>query len=417
AVPAGIGTGYFTDPAQAAREELLRVVVETLPVEAQTKLAESGRQRDQRALQSARLAVLAALDDALLLSTPQQQRMEALLDVVWDVPVATSENPFLGGPAASLGSAALLHEVRTLLPDAELPSIFRPRQLDQWKALGEAASQAQRNQPDQGGLRRGMILNRAALRPVRAGGQAAMLGEGSPSHLAVYQVSHAPAAVLELAVDDVAAACELSEDQRTKLLLAGGLDLKRMAPRPDAAAVQGAGVNLAAGLVGQVQIVKQKNRPAGRVVFQGPQGRLEADQVLMFGGLRQDKAVTASFSAYQKALGKLSDDQLQRLSVARHERRLLHQRATVAAVLHAIDERVLLSAEQHQRLSAFFKSQFAKEAGAASDDPQLETFKRLSRVSARDLEPMFDEAQWSIAAGLWQELCAAIRMPHAKPAE
>lgn len=415
AVPSGVSGEYLTDPAQAAHSELLRVTADALPAEARDKLYEADQQRHERALTATRLAALAVLDEVLLLSASQREEISRLLDAGWTVPVVSGRNPILAG---AQHAPEMLYSARLVLPKAKLAALLRPAQQAAFQSLSAPASQV----APAGGPRVGrMIRQPAAVRLHPAGGavrQANVMqievkvNGGQVAFGAVQSVAGAmrPANYLELMVDDVTVACELSEEHRTKLLLAGRLDLKRVAPAPDNA-VKGVGVNNAAGMVGQVRVVGRENNPAGVFVF-------EADQVRIDGGPGPAQAFTEPSSAYQKVLrGKLSDEQLRRFSAAQHERLALHQRAAIAAALQALDERVLLSAEQHQRLSDFFEAQLAKaEAMNPTTRPADDALTRLARISARQIEPLFDDFQRPLAARFWQEICAAAPLVAPKPA-
>lgn len=415
AVPSGLSGEYLTDPAQAAHNELLRVMADTLPAEARAKLDEADRQRHERALAATRLAALAVLDEVLLLSTSQRDEIGRLLDAAWTVPVLSGRNPILAG---AQHAPEMLYSARLVLPKAKLAEILRPAQQSAFQSLSAPTSQVA-----PGGGPRVVRMNRpaAAVRLNPAGGAARQanvmrievkVNDGRPVFGAILPINAAmrSANYLELAVDDVAAACELSDEQRTKLLLAGRLDLKRVAPAPNDAA-QGAGVNNGAGMVGQVRVVGRENNLAGAFVF-------EADEVRIDGGHDPAQAFSEPSSAYQKVLrGKLSEEQLGRLSAAQRQRLALHQRATVAAALQALDERVLLSAQQHQRLTDFLEGQLTKAAETSPKArPADDALARLARIGARQLEPLFDDYQRPLAARLWQELCAAAPLVAPRPA-
>lgn len=414
AVPSGLSGEYLTDPAQAAHNELLRVMADTLPAEARAKLDEADRQRHERALAATRLAALMVLDEALLLSASQRDEIGRLLDAAWTVPVVSGRNPILAG---AQHVPEILYSARLALPKAKLAEILRPAQQPAFQLLSAPTSQVA-----PGGGPRVVRMNRpaAAVRLNPVGGavrQANVMrievkvNDGRPVFGAILPVNAAvrSANYLELAVDDVAAACDLSDEQRTKLLLAGRLDLKRVAPAPNDAA-QGAGVNNPAGLAGQVRLGGQ-NEAAQVFVF-------EADRVRFDGGHPPAQAFSEASSAYQKVLrGKLSDEQLGRLWAAQRLRLALHQRATIAAALQAIDERVLLSAQQHQRLTDFLEAQLTKAAETSPKArPADDALARLARIGARQLEPMFDDYQRPLAARLWQELCAAAPLVAPRPA-
>ncbi|HJT33508.1 MAG TPA: hypothetical protein VJ783_15800 [Pirellulales bacterium] len=415
AVPSGVSGEYLTGPTQAAHAELLRVIADTLPAEARAKLDEADRQRHERALAATRLAALAVLDEVLLLSTSQRDEISRLLDTAWTVPVVSGRNPILAG---AQHAPEMLYSARLVLPKAKLAVLLRPAQQAAFQSLSAPASQVA-----PGGGPRLTRMNRPAaavrLNPVGGAVRQANVMQievkvngGQVAFGAVQSVTGAmrPANYLELMVDDATAACELSDEQRTKLLLAGRLDLKRVAPAPDDA-VKGVGVNNAAGMVGQVRVVGRENNPAGVIV-------VEADQVRIDGGLAPAQAFTEPSSAYQKVLrGKLSDEQLGRLSAAQRQRLAMHQRAAVAAALQALDERVLLSAQQHQRLSDFLEAQLAKaEVNSSMARPADDALARMARISVRQIEPLFDDFQRPLAARLWQELCAAAPLVAPKPA-
>lgn len=415
AVPSGVSGEYLIDPAQAAHSELLRVMADALPAEARDKLYEADQQRHERALAATRLTALAVLDEVLLLNATQRDEIGRLLDAAWTVPVVSGRNPILAG---SQHGPEMLYSARLVLPKAKLAALLRPAQQAAFQSLSAPASQAAPG----GGPRVGrMIRQPAAVRLHPAGGavrQANVMqievkvNGGQVAFGAVQSVTGVmrPANYLELMVDDVAAACELSDEQRTKLLLAGRLDLKRVAPAPDDAA-KGVGVNNAAGMVGQVRVVGRENDPAGVFV-------VEADQVRIDGGPSPAQAFSGSSSAYQKVIrGKLSDEQLGRMSAAQRQRLAMHQQAAVAAALQALDERVLLSAQQHQRLSDFFVDRLANaEAMNQTARPADDALARLARISAREIEPLFDDFQRPLAARLWQEICAAAPLVAPKPA-
>lgn len=421
AVPAGINGEYLTDPAQAARHELQRLVVPLLSVEAQAKLDEAHRQTNERALHTARLAVLATLDEALSLNGAQRAKIAELLDAVWDLPLAVSTNPYLGDPAVLQQAATLLHDVRLVLPDAELTSLLRPAQLAHWKALGALVSQVHANQPRRllnvpgGPAAVGWLQAAPAMRAaarVQGRIQVAVREQAQPfagQKIGVQQgravgnvALPAMETLLDLVVDDVATTSELSADQRTKLLLAGQLDLKRLA-RLSGDVVEGAAVNDAAGLAGHVRVIERRidGKAAQVVRVDLPLGR--------FGQGMRGILLDPS-SALQKMLtGRLTAAQIERLAAADRERRALRDEATLAAVVQAIDECLLLSAEQHRQLSELFRQQLASRPSDRSTTKRpVVAAEQLARISARDLEPIFDDVQRPHAAKVWQELWATV---------
>ncbi|HEX7446944.1 MAG TPA: hypothetical protein VF306_05325, partial [Pirellulales bacterium] len=280
AVPAGVSSEFLTNPAQAARDELRRATAETLPETARARLDEADGLRRQRALAASRLAALLVLDEALLLSTPQREAVGELLDAAWTVPVASDRNPILAG---SPHAAEMLHSARLVLPKTKLADILRPAQQAALKSLSEPGAQVapaggprvrRLDRPPaavklnvMGGMGRQAIVMQRVQLNAKAGQQ--WIAPLQPFNAAVQ-----PANYLELLVDETAAACALSEDQRSKLLLAGRLDLKRVAPRPKAEAARGAAVDREAGMAPQGQFAQQDN---DHFIF-------EADKVHLLGG-------------------------------------------------------------------------------------------------------------------------------------
>ncbi|HEX5445202.1 MAG TPA: hypothetical protein VFW87_15290 [Pirellulales bacterium] len=406
-VPMGFSGQYLADPAKAARHAAQRQVARVLPGPAQAALAAAQRQQTDRALAASRLAALAILDEELILSRSQRDELDKLLASVWRTPLDWDHNPVIVGRY----EAEALYCVHALLPQSQLAPVLRPAQQAAWRFVSEAVA------APRAGARR--ILGRRAFAVQLQFEQE--LGEKGRLKVVIRDIQSAampknpqgepkPVSQLDLIIGAIAADCGLSHGQRIKLQLAAELDAKRMRPQE----ADSRPANLVAADVnakgGRIQVSRKPGDGgivAGRVVLSP--SILAVDP--------QIELLSNAASAYQRLLnGRLSDDQLQQLADANHQRRVLYERAAIAAVLQAIDALVFLSAEQHGRLTKRFQQHLAATADA--DElalPRSASMTRLARISARQLEPMFDDAQRPVAMSFWEELCAAIATPAVEP--
>jgi Ca2+-binding EF-hand superfamily protein len=353
AVPAGLEQEPITAPHQALRRELAVTLKSKWP-DAWQKLDAERQRLDARRKEASILAQVAALDEALLLSTRQRKDLCDLLagplaDAWW--------LPGLSGSALTSGQqlqAALAGNSLGAfsIPEASLAKCLTQVQLDtlnqlnqprreEWLMVEQPAPQAGAMAPP------GMAApQRMQRRVVRRGPSP----EDQQQRLLGYVAS---------LINDIDAACSLSPPQREKLLLAGTLDINAW----------------------KEQLPPPEKPPEGqKVVIQNVQvdGPAPPLPIAIFSALG---------SYFQKALqSRLLDEQKHKLSAAERERLAFQQKSLVAAVVASYERAAGLTSQQCEKLSSSLGDALGRPDAEVAGDWRLKCLRRLEQVPVESLD-------------------------------
>lgn len=333
-------------PDEVLRHTLLPLLCEVSPA-ACPKVGTARERLEAFRKQASALALVSVLDECLSLTGDQRDRLgKSLLkpesDAWWRPknPAAvldTSDKRMLDGfSGGGLGGF--------IVPDVDMRRVLLPAQWEVFSVLRQPCMEEV--------LVERRIANGAA--PAAAIAQKRVLRRGpfldnDPDWLTQ---------CLAARVASIEAACQLTSQQRQKLLLAGRLDLE---PALKNSPVQDPG---------QVErdVIFQRIVASG-----GP-------MPLVIAGFDQEA------SYFKKALcGRLTAEQKQRLTSAERERRAFRGRARVAALVVGIERAASLSAEECAALSAVLND----TAGSAdSADSPVELLRAISRLPEVALRPV-----------------------------
>ncbi|HEV3025453.1 MAG TPA: hypothetical protein VGX76_23440, partial [Pirellulales bacterium] len=361
AVPAVLEQELVASPHEALRWEFSRILEASWP-DAWKKFDAERRRLAARRKEASIAAQVAALDEALWLSSRQRKDLCELLaapmaDAWWQPnpagQVFTSVQQLQAALAGnSLGTFSI--------PEASLAELMRPGQLEtfnqlqqpkreEWVMVDQPAPKAAVKAPP------GMAPpQRVARRVVRRGPPL----EDQQKRLTEY-VAHL--------VDDIDASCGLSQPQREKLRLAGTLDIaewKERLPPPE---------KLPEG-----QEVVIQNVPAP-----GPSAPLPT------------AIFTAPSSYFQKTLvGRLLDEQTQKRSAAERERVRFQQQSMVAALVAGYERAAALTSAQCEKLSSILNEGLG---ASESKDWRMDCLRRLVQVPVESLDRICLDSQRSAA--------------------
>lgn len=352
-VPAGADELFLRSPREAARQELDQALAGELSAAARGQLDAERQQAAVQAREADVLLQVALLDEALLLDANQRDSFRDLLTQKWTDawrPPDTVEL-FFGAKRARPSAAKAGIGGPFQIPEVELSARLRPAQA-------------------------------ALLLESRNRGVARINGPNSTNGaFAGAAASPIDDQLLALVVDDTAATCDLSDEQRTKLQLAGELAMKRQ--RAAAAAEPREG--MAAGQL--------YNSPAAVL----------ASFMMLLGD---------EHCPYFKALGSmLTPAKRLRLNEADAQRRQFHERAMLAHVVRELSDRAVLTAAQRGRLSEFVIGRLADAPDAdRALGPRLGQLHRIVTIRPIALEvapnfrAIFDDFQWPLACDAWKSV-------------
>ena len=373
-----------------ARAQIEAVVQDSLSKESLAKL-EAERVRFERRVEAADvLALLAVMDEAVLLDARQIATFRDFLEPAWH-PVwgQVAANRVTGRLATPLQTAGARHlgELFDQL-DAHLTKYLREGQREFWREMGP------RQQASRAAHARMLALEskRVVKRSVRnADGQLVVVDHivrvapaqpPRPQRAAAEQqaadTGEAPAVsppreltlLLDLLVEDVVAMGQLSDAEREILLLAGKLDLGRYCAEEEARA-------------------RETLRPA-----QDEQRNQQLPvQQSEIAATRNPFA--AADSRFRKALAsRLDQEQLARLAAADRKRRELRREAAVQSLVRQLDEAAKLTSAQWDALAVAIRRRQELSAAAVADDFQSESDACVSWIAKTDLQPIVDADQW-----------------------
>lgn len=176
--------------------------------------------------------------------------------------------------------------------------------------------------------------------------------------------------LIQLSLEHLADLCDVSDEQRAKLVLAMQLDLNRKRQKSSA--------------------------PRGK-----PARSMPADAVLPAG------LSPADARAYDKMRRRvLSAEQLRKLELATQERWRFRQGADLESIVAIFQRRAMLTSSQCAELFDFLCEELPFETGTSYD--RLDTFTAVQKIPESRLAPIFDEFQRKFVSEQLIELGGAI---------
>lgn len=314
--------------------------------------ADNGHKVDERSSEAADreatlLCIVSALDQVMLLSGTQRDELLVLFSSRWQGQWRTARTwHALINPVRTPWQTTMIHAAFGVLeiPEPELAPILRPAQL-------------------------------AACRELRV--FALALGHRDTTEPRAVEL------LFELSIDDVAAACDLTDEQRTRLTLTGKSDISRSRELMD--------------WTTRFRRANHKYAAAPAVMDPSfPAGTLPDD-----------------LSRYRKALDQwLTAEQRQRLAHAHQRRRQFERRAELAAILRVIRCYGHPNEAQCERLSERIVEQLDR-APPGNDDVSMraQLLAALSRLGSDDVADLVGGDRRNFAL-LWEELRAGLQKMH-----
>lgn len=402
------------DVDAAVRQSMPASVAERLAAE-RKRLAEKGRQTQICSL-------VAAMDETLLLSDKQREKLSRLIGSLWKdawSSVAIRAEPTSPTPALK-SSLTLRAKLRGLggvfdLPDAALAPLLKPAQRAMWKQLREpldqeltalqsrldmaarvraqglaAAAGVRRNDVRRGFVMQefGGVMRAVPLQAVAQGNRRVRFSAEKPK-AATKEIPAVKTACFELLLESLGETCSLSPQMREKLKWAGKLDLHR-----DAARV----VKLQEKLQTQLQPAEQERALRELVQVLTPDALLpESDSLLR-------KAVDSRLTAEQR----------QRWSEFEERRRQFQRQADVQRQILLCSQRATLTVAQWDAFAELLNDRLDLLPQDRRERRQDEVEIALAQAPDDVLQPLFGEAQWAAIREQLKELRLA--HPPAKPA-
>lgn len=375
----------FEEPPSRNARRILAVVLKRISPGARAKFDEESQRLEARRWRAAAIAQVAELDEAVLLSSAQRRKLREMLSTEHAVPrypTKASALFYLTLPslrnlitAGSLGSFGV--------SIAELPDFLRHWQL----ACDE---EARRPMPVDIAIVEQAVRPEAVARGANGDDKAAaadtevrvrwqMADEyGIVSRTSLEQRLRLGVHLSRL-VEDVAQHCDLTQDQREKLLLAGKLDIQEL------------------------------NRRLGTEDFPGRENRFrEVARVRITRPRVPPSDFDLAGSVFQKTLEhRLSAEQKRKLAGAWRERRELRSQALVEAVVVGFERTTSLSSAQCEKLSSALNAALAAPESEAVPPPlarqrvksdwQLACLRRIAQLPDEAWRSCFFDVQWSAA--------------------
>lgn len=383
------------ETAERAVRSELGPVLKDVSHEGWKKFEAESERLDRRRKQADVLVQVAALDEALLLTRDQREKLCDFFSTEWetvfrgqvndDEPVTPTLLCLTPARAMDLFS----------IPDVKLETMLRPTQIEAFK-LVQLPARFETVFIEEGPQAGQAALNEAAgnvgnLAKVRAGivAQQGLIGRKFVRQgLPVKDERQHLESLLSRLVDNADAHGMLDEAQTHKLLLAGRLDIERhfqQSAQPEKAP-------------GQVRMVEQR-QIAGSNVQLPP--------------IFSDAA-----SIFQKALhSRLSPQQLARLAEAERERGRFHRQAVIATLTTDLAQRATLTDEQAQRVQNVM-TDLLQAAGDTDNlaEFRFATLRELGNLQPELIQPFLDAWQQPAAKDYLNELAATARALASQPA-
>ncbi|HUY92165.1 MAG TPA: hypothetical protein VMV10_25710 [Pirellulales bacterium] len=395
----------FEEPPNRNARRILAAVLKRISPAARERFDAESQRLEAYRRRAAGIINIAELDDALLLSNEQREKLQEILAAGRGVPFAPMNDfsPLVRIrlpqknliAAGSLGSFAV--------PESELSTVLRPWQLASYKKLGQPALQEMVVIEQ---LVRGPAADAPARRPgvrrtVAVGAKVRAQREVVDEHGVRHRLSRTDLLQrlethLSRLVEDVALSCGLTESERGKLLLAGKLDILALRER-----------------------TPREELPGGEMVFQ------EVARVPAIGPRLPPAIFDDAGSAFQKALEHgLSAEQKEKLATARRERREFRRQALAEVVVVGFERSAALTSAQCEKLSSALDEALAagNEDTAqqmpadqrAVSDWQIECLRLIARLPDETLQPLFIDFQRPAAMRQRERLAEAIRRMEAR---
>ncbi|HVA51408.1 MAG TPA: hypothetical protein VNH11_34015 [Pirellulales bacterium] len=414
-VPANLDQWIVEAPG-AVTHQIVAAALKAKWPEALDKLDAERERLNGRRKRAAVLAEVALLDEALLLSGQQRndlcQRLEAIGADALRRPAIVA--PLIDPAVQRLHTSLAAWQLDTFATsEAALAAALRPPQLavlqeleqprqQEMVLVQQAAPQRARVAPPAPAVApldanrpRRIAIDQQAARELAVAQQEAM------GRLQVVQrrvVRRGPSTndlqaklirYVERLVDDIDAACELTESQREKFLLAGKLDIERW--REESART---GEKLAPG---EPVVARQV-----RVVGAGP-----SPQIAIF---------HAAASYFQRACRtRLDGEQREKLAAARRARREFQRRSLVESAVAGFERAAALTPQQCEQLSSTIEAALA-ESDLDADDWRVQTVSAIAQLPAEKLAMIFDDVQQAAASRHQVQIAEALRQFEARTA-
>jgi hypothetical protein len=375
-------------PDQAVRLALTPVLKSISP-DAWKKFKSARERLDLRQKQANVLIQIAALDEALLLTGEQREKLSNLLSARWtDVWRGPAHDDAAADPVQLCSTAAGAMDLFTI-PDVELNDILRPDQVAAFKLIQLPTTletvlveppQAAQGAANQNNGAVEQVLEAGLVRQARL----KIVYHGLPPAEERERLQ----SLLERIVEDTDVHVHLDEAQKQKLLLAGKLDLERHLQ----------------------QHAAQEDGQPGKIV-----GRHRTQ--IAGAKLRLAPIFSDSASVFQKALhSRLSAGQLETLAEAEHQRGLFHRRAVLATVALAVSNHAVLTDVQAEQV----EKRLAESVAAPTNALDLAAWRRatleqLGALRPADFKPLVDDWQWPATREYVEELVVRARALETQP--
>ena len=412
----------------AMADDVDAAVRQTLPDHIAARLTEERQRVNEKAKRAKAQVLAAAMDEILLLTDKQREQLCGILTSLWNenwtpVAIKLDRGSHNFSPKMSVLLRAKLGGLGGAcdLPDVMLEPLLRPAQMAMWKEIrkplnAQAAMQAERMnaqlvqlQQVQQQRRAGMVAGgnvrvrrvavpgaAGAVRVVIEPQPAQVAAAAAPVRPGVNAQDEAPIkappeqnACLELVLDALGQACELSSEAREKFYWAGKLDLRRQAER---AAVQQRELLEKAAQANFAAVAPPSSE------FAAPYGLLADESSLLH------KAARSRISAEQWQVWR--EEQSRRLEFQRQAR--------LDFCVFTFSQRSPLTSAQWDALAELVRSRLGEiPADQSAVRQATEISAAIARIPNSEFRPLFDDVQWPAISRRLQEL--RLEAPQIKP--
>ena len=397
--PAGVAEFVIPDRILHAQVDL---AVNASLSKQQLATLEAERKRLEQQMQQAHvLALLAAIDEAMLLSDEQAQRLRAYLEAnwrpVWGQVVSGGQLSASGATPLQTAKMRGLGGVFDLF-DADLEPLLNPVQIAAWREMRTLRLDV-RIVAQPPADRRAIVLRRirVAPGPAIAEGEAAApqavvqvpvqraqpaaggrpLAEQAAATADQPPIIHSPkelSLLLELLVADVDAATQLSPQQRETLLLAGKLDMLHYRNQREEQAREA--------------LERADEAPGNQ------RRRVQTESVAAANPFAEEN------SRFRKALAsRLSAEQLAKLAADERRRWELRRAAALQSLAAEFSEAAKMTSAQHDALAAELAAALDERlppdgAETLQADSQSMALACILNLGRLELRPLVEEDQW-----------------------